>query len=321
MFKRKRTFAKKKRRYGKRRKYTFSPYKRIYRSIRAVSRKVAGEVFKFESTPDMYSYFDVDVDGSNVVSLTKKTSLTSIISGEPWIMPINWIYTANGAKTSNQLFINGILYPYPIDPNSAFPNECSLRNPIWRNTEQGIEEFQDSGAQLQYRLKYIYINALFNASVDQSTNTDGAMRIVIICDKQPTGGTPSWSDEDFVTNSRGVFNADRINAQLNPNSVGRFTIMYDKTLRFNTINGYKPFKYFKRLSTIVRNNRGLVNLDNTPTAVTVSRYQTNDQSAPVQKNAYYIMLFPDGVNFTYSTASSTPAASFNLFNRVAYYNN
>ena len=95
--------------------------------------------------------------------------------------------------------------------------------------------------------------------------------------------------------------------------------MYDKTLRFNRINGYKPFKYFKRLSTIVRNNRGLVSQGNI--SASSSRYQTKEESAPVQKNAYYMLMFSDGLNFEYSTESSTPAAGFNLFNRIAYYNN
>lgn len=324
MFKRKRTFTKKKRTYGKRRKYTFSPYKRIYRSIRAVSRKIAGEVFKFESTPAMFQNYKVEQSG-NYFKFTPQTTLEVITSGEPWIMPLNWIYSSGDSVASNvqNLYVNGVHYEAP--PSGVFPTEISVKNPIYRNTEGGLEEFLDSGTQLQYRMKYIYINALFNASKDTLTeNTDGALRIVIVLDKQPTGGTATWSDKNIVTNSRGVFNADRINAQLNPNSLGRFTIMYDKTLRFNTINGYKPFKYFKRLSTIVRNNRGLVNMksgEGSAASNPASRYQTNEESAPVQKNAFYLMMFSDGLTFTYSTAATTPAASFNLFNRVAYYNN
>jgi len=324
MFKRKGVFVRKgttrKRTYKKKRT---TPIKRVYRRINAVSRKLAAEVFKFESTPDMYSNFNISVDQSNEVTFTKVTPLTSITSGQPWIMPLNWIYTsADGTSPPVQSFYaNGVEYPYPIDPNSSYPKTVSIKNPIYRNTEEGIEDFRDSGAQLQYRLKYIYINALFNASVNASeNNSDGAMRIVIVHDKQPTGGSATWSDANFVTNSRGVFNANRINAQLNPNSLGRFTIMYDKTLRFNTINGYKPFKYFKRISTIVRNNRGLAAINYFPNNSS-SRYQTTEESAPVQKNAYYIMIFSDGLNFEYSTESSTPAASFNLFNRIAYYNN
>lgn len=321
MFKRKRSYARKttRKRFYKKKRTT--PIKRVYRRINAVSRKLAAEVFKFESTPDMYSnvlinYTDVDPI-TNSYKATKQQPLTSITSGQPWIMPLNWIYQGSSAESyDGNFYINGQMF------NGSGPSIASVKNPIYRNTESGIEDFQDSGAQLQYRMKYIYINALFNASINASeNNTDGAMRIVIICDKQPTGGTATWSDANFVTNSRGVFNADRINAQLNPNSLGRFTIMYDKTLRFNTINGYKPFKYFKRLSTIVRNNRGLANSGGNDLKSENSRYQTTEESAPVQKNAYYMMIFSDGLNFEYSTESSTPAASFNLFNRIAYYNN
>ena len=321
-FVRKRRFAKKPRKrttttYHRRRNYR--PYAKLYRSIRAVSRKVAGEVFKFESTPNSYQYYEIDYSGTppNNIHFTIQKPLLNISSGIPWVMPLNWYYTTDTTTTSlAQAYINGTLW------DSEGPDNASIKNPLYRNTEQGEEEFQDSGAQLQYRLKYIYINALFNASISESSeNSDGALRIVILCDKQPTGGTCTWYDENFTTNSRGVFNAKRINAQLNPKSLGRFSIMYDKTLRFNRINGYKPFKYFKRLSTIVRNNRGLVNPKTWYLNSSLSRYQTKEESAPIQKNAYYILMFSDGLNFTYSTDSSTPAAGFNLFNRIAYYNN
>lgn len=321
-FVRKRRYAKKpgKRTITKyRRRRNYRPYAKLYRSIRAVSRKVAGEVFKFESTPNSYQYYELDYSGSQPynISFNIMKPLLGISSGIPWVMPLNWYYTsAEGANPLSEVWINGKKY------DAEGPDNASIKNPIYRNTEQGEEEFQDSGAQLQYRLKYIYINALFNASIGESSeNTDGALRIVILCDKQPTGGTCTWYDADFTTNSRGVFNAQRINAQLNPNSLGRFSIMYDKTLRFNRINGYKPFKYFKRLSTIVRNNRGLVTYGTRKISDATSKYQTKEEAAPVQKNAYYMLMFSDGLNFTYSTDSSTPAAGFNLFNRVAYYNN
>lgn len=45
---------------------------------------------------------------------------------------------------------------------------------------------------------------------------------------------------------------------MNSQFVGWFIIMYDKILRFNIINGYKFFKYFKCFLTIVCNNRGFV---------------------------------------------------------------
>ena len=323
MFKRKRSYARKPTRKRTYKKKRTTPIRRVYRRINTISRKLAAEVFKFESTPDMYKNYaltPIKISETDYIHLTKQKPLLNITSGEPWIMPLNWIYQTGSPEDANKTFIyvNGNQY---TATNYSGPPVASIKNPIYRNTEQGIEEFQDSGAQLQYRMKYIYINALFNASINESVNnTDGAMRIVIICDKQPTGGSATWSDANFATNSRGVFNSNRINAQLNPNSLGRFTIMYDKTLRFNTINGYKPFKYFKRISTIVRNNRGLATFADNPWDAQ-SRYQTTEESAPVQKNAYYMMIFSDGLNLTYSTESSTPAASFNLFNRIAYYNN
>jgi len=321
MFKRKRTYVRKQTRKRTYRKRT-TPIKRVYRRINAVSRKLAAEVFKFQSNPTIYRNVAIDYDTKQ---LTLQTPLTTITSGQPWIMPLNWYYagsdTTSSGTTFSSVWVNGNEYV------NEGPLTASLKNPLYRNADGGIEEKQDSGTQLQYRMKYIYINALFNASVNVSVNnSDGAMRIVIVCDKQPTGGTATWSDANNVTNSRGVFNANRINAQLNQQTVGRFTIMYDKTLRFNTINGYKPFKYFKRLSTIVRNNRGLRDYSSgSPSRTTLitnaSYYQTSEESAPVQKNAYYIMIFSDGLNFTYSTEASTPPASFNLYNRIAYYNN
>jgi len=318
MFKKKRVFVRKPTRKRTYKRKRTTPIRRVYRRINTISRKLAAEVFKFESTPHMYRNLSINYDTKLT---TVQQPLLNITSGQPWIMPLNWYYTGYHTGTPfTYVRVNGVDF---VDEGPAI---ASVKNPIYRNTEEGLEDLHDSGAQLQYRMKYIYINALFNASINASeNNSDGAMRIVIVHDKQPTGGTATWSDDNFATNSRGVFNSQRINAQLNPNSLGRFTIMYDKTLRFNTINGYKPFKYFKRLSTIVRNNRGLVNEGNIQTDYAInkqkSRYQTTEESAPVQKNAYYMMIFSDGLNFTYSTNSETPAASFNLFNRIAYYNN
>lgn len=295
-----------------------SGYRTLARRISAVSKRVAGEVCKFEITPDKFTNTILSpTASSNSYRVSMGTPLINISSGTPWIMPINWMYSQASTGTSNYtspLYYNGSEQPLPNSPVTV-----SLKNPIYYNTmpvSSGIES-----TELQYRLKYIYINALFNASISQSeNNTDGALRIVIVKDKQPTGGSATWYDENATTNSRGVFNTNRIDAQLNPSTVGRFKIMYDKTLRFNTINGYKPFKYFKRLSTTIRNNKnyqsGIPEVLNQP-----NNAQTADQSPPVQKNAFYIMIFSDGLNFTYSSDPSTPAASFHLFNRVAYYNN
>ena len=328
------------RKTGYRKKYARTTKRNIYRlskRISAVSRRVAGEVCKFESTPSYFSNSTVTVG----TSMTRNSPLKTIVSGTPYIYPINWFYTsANVGSTPNVAYANG----------SQLTNgqvvQVSLKNPVWFNTQRSeadsdfnqanFDAYNDVSPGLQYRLKYIYINALFNASISESqNNTDGALRIVIVKDKQPTGGAATWADENDRTNSRGVFNANRIDAQLNPNTLGRFKIMYDKTLRFNTINGYKPFKYFKKLSTVVRNNRDIVpssyanvvsnnnvqNIINTEITYSGNYLQTNDASPPIQKNAFYLMMFPDGVNFTYSNQSSTPAASFHLFNRVAYYNN
>lgn len=318
------------RKTGFRKRYNRTTKRSIYRlnkRISAVSRRVAGEVCKFESKPTDFSntlitYNPGSTSATNITLSAWNYPLNTITSGTPWIMPLNWIY--KGQYNSSQTTTTNAIYvdrePYTI----SGPSSASLKNPIWYNTfAPGGQEDIDNGTQLQYRLKYIYINALFNASISQSTNnTDGALRIVIIKDKQPTGGAATWADNNFSTNSRGVFNANRIDAQLNPNTVGRFKIMYDKTLRFNTINGYKPFKYYKTLSTVVRNNRGFV-ANTTTQNLTSSQnlLQSTNESPPVQKNAFYLMIFSDGLNFTYSDDSSTPAASFHLFNRVAYYNN
>lgn len=306
-----------KRSYGRR----GTSYRRLARRISAVSRRVAGEVCKFEITPDQFTNTILSPipDHSNQYRTSQGTPLKNISSGTPWIMPINWFYiqaTSDETNHSLPLYYNGSQQPAPVSPITV-----SLRNPIYYNTMPGSHGALEN-TELQYRLKYIYINALFNASISQSeNNTDGALRIVIVKDKQPTGGSATWYDENVTTNSRGVFNANRIDAQLNPSTVGRFKIMYDKTMRFNTINGYKPFKYFKRLSTTIRNNTNNVHLSPYTLLDTQNDAQTSDQSPPVQKNAFYIMIFSDGLNFTYSSDPSTPAASFHLFNRVAYYNN
>lgn len=316
-------------------RYSNKNYRALHRRVSAISRKLAAEVCKFETTPDMYtnsllnmikSGTDVDYNG------TQQTPLTSITSGTPWIMPLNWIYQAANSLGGTNPYINGTQVTNVISGLTV-----SVRNPVWYNTyatqtestpglQANHEGMRSPG--FQYRLKYIYLRGLFNASVSESVNnSDGAVRIVVVKDKQATGGAATWYDDNYATNSRGVFNAQRIDAQLNPNTIGRFKIMYDKTLRFNTINGYKPFKYFKRLSSIVKNNRDLVSISPSGTGtdrtelIEGTYYETNSRAPPVQKNAYYLMIFSDGLNFTYSNESSTPAASFHIFNRVSYYDN
>lgn len=317
-----RKLSRTKRTYTRRHRYARSGYRILAKRISAVSRRVAGEVCKFEITPDVFSNTLLTPGTGTIPSYTPSTvnPLTTISSGVPWIMPLNWTYSrVVSTLTSNTTapYYNGVQQGIPTSPVTV-----SFRQPIWYNTMPGSQEAADVSAELQYRLKYIYINALFNASVSQSVNnTDGALRIVIVKDKQPTGGSATWFDENYTTNSRGVFNANRIDAQLNPSTVGRFKIMYDKTLRFNTINGYKPFKYFKQLSTTVRNNRNYLTGYPISNLNSNNYAQTNDEAPPVQKNSFYIMIFSDGLNFTYSSDPSTPPAAFHLFNRIAYYNN
>ena len=324
--------------YRRASRYRRSGYRTLSRRISAVSRRVAGEVCKFESTPHDYTnclitgvpYPSSGTTQFYYIQGSTQYPLDTISSGVPWVMPINWIYQGAGfSQTISKLNYDGgpVISPVTNDPTGL---TLSCRNPIWFNTygaatistpvsEAPLEGMRSPG--FQYRLKYLYIKGLFNASVSNSVNnTDGALRIVIIKDKQPTGGAATWADLSSDTNSRGVFNANRIDAQLNPNTVGRFKIMYDKTLRFNTINGYKPFQYFKRLSSIVRNNRDVVTAGSI-TSDDPNNYETSSRPPPVQKNAYYLMMFSDGLTFNYSTESATPAASFHIFNRVSYYDN
>lgn len=311
-----------KRTYRRYNRYRRSAYRTLSRRISAITKRVAGEVCKFEITPNIFSNTLLTPGTGTVPNYTPSTvnTLTTISSGVPWIMPLNWTYSnvvTSLTSTTTAPWYNGVQQGIPVSPVSV-----SFRQPIWYNTMPGSQEAADASAELQYRLKYIYINALFNASINQSTNnTDGALRIVIVKDRQPTGGSATWYNDNTNNRSRGVFNANRIDAQLDPSTVGRFKIMYDKTLRFNTINGYKPFKYYKTLSTVVRNNRNYIT--GYPIAnLNYNNYaQTSDEPPPVQKNAFYIMIFSDGLNFTYSSDASTPAASFHLFNRIAYYNN
>lgn len=343
-YRRKRAFT------GKR---TAARANRAIRMVKALSKRVAGEVCKFESTPNMYTNMSITVSDQPSIGLmgngTYGAPLSTIQSGVPWIMPLNWIYTAvtaNSTKnpvtegsTTAMLLTNGIsidgLGPATNIEGDTF-NNLSIKNPIWYNTIFDSEDinyptsngFEDDakGTEYQYRLKYMYLNALFNAGQDGLVNNDGALRIVLVKDKQPTGGAATWYDNDLTDTSRGVFNAQRIDAQLNPRTLGRFKIMYDKTLRFTTINGYKPFKYFKRLSTIVRNNKEIADAfineeDATEWANPNNRVQTSQSACPVQKNAYYLMIFSDGLNFTHTNGSTTEPGQFHLFNRIAYYNN
>lgn len=316
--------------YRRTRPYRRSTYRVLSRRISAVSKRVAGEVCKFESTPQTFQNITLTYASENSYTITQNSPLTSIVSGQPWVMPLNWFYMqpVNSLSSSSTApFYNGIVQGFPV---SGSPITLSLKQPLFYNTLINENENDPSFANnslapstdYQYRLKYMYINALFNASIASSqNNSDGALRIVIIKDKQPTGGSATWYDENITSNSRGVFNANRIDAQLNPQTVGRFKILCDKTLRFNNINGYKPFKWYRKNSTTCRNNRVRVNTVSNISTTSGNYAQTNDESPPVQKNAFYLLIFSDGLTFNYSEQSTTPAASFHLFNRVAYYNN
>lgn len=341
-----RTYRRKRTQYRKR---GIARANRAIRMVKALSKRVAGEVCKFESTPNMYTNMSVQVDDSGTgATITYGTPLATIQSGVPWIMPLNWIYTAATDRTFREPVTSGSynitlddgisidgLGPATNIANDLFEN-LSIKNPIWYNTifdsedanYPTVQAFEDDakGTEYQYRLKYMYLNALFNAGQDGLVNNDGALRIVLVKDKQPTGGSATWYDDDLTDTSRGVFNAQRIDAQLNPRTLGRFKICYDKTLRFTTINGYKPFKYFKKLSSIVRNNKEISDAfipssEWDQWASPNNRIQTSQSSCPVQKNAYYLMIFSDGLNFTHTNGSTTEPGQFHLFNRIAYYNN
>lgn len=319
-FSRKRTYK----RYNRRRT---GGYRNLSSRISAVSRRVAGEVCKFESTPDMFSNAKLEYQSEYGYTVTFEQPLLTITSGTPWVMPLNWIYQKpydNSGYNATPPFYNGMAQGIP-SPGS--PVYTSLKQPIWytalfdnENNPSFSSNSIASSTDYQYRLKYMYVNALFNAAA-VGGNTEGALRIVIVKDKQPTGGAATWYDSNITANSRGIFNSRRINAQLNPQTVGRFTILHDKTLRFNSVSGYKSFKWYRKNNTTCRNNRVRVNTVSDSGVVTGNYSQTREESPPVQRNAFYLLMFSDGLTFTYTTASATPGASFHLFNRVAYYNN
>lgn len=335
---RKRTYRKRyTRKRAPRTRYNKRGSAAAYRALRiakSVNRKVAGELCKFQLVPSNFGNISLSPDASfNNLSITGNKPLNTITSGTPWIMPLNWYYftSITGTSSANSIYFNGISSPVTYTSWNSSTGPLSQKVPLYYNTMEENGQISEDGvfAGLQYRMAYLYIRGIFNASVNNSTdNTDGAVRFVIVKDKQPQGGSATWYDApppDSSNNysglsSRGVFNANLIDAQINPQTAGRFKIIYDKTMRFTTINGYKPFKYFKRLSTIVRNTRQSTdltfNLSNTS-----STYETNERAPPVLKNAYYLMIFSDGCNFTYSDNSSTPAAGFHLFSRIGYYNN
>lgn len=334
---RKRKFYNRKKSNTRLRKRSIAASYRALRIAKSVSRKVAAELCKFESTPDLFRNYQVSQSDTNFTVSVPQYPLKTITSGIPFVYPLNWVYETLGNPTGAQQQTVAMLN---IDNERMYPKlnnpimNLSQKRPIWYNTlSTNVNDPNDDvSTQLQYKMAYIYINALFNASVSGSiNNNDGAMRIVILKDKQPTAGAPTWfvsptnssgTNVPLTGTSRGVFNADRIDAQLNPDSVGRFKIMYDKTLRFNTINGYKPFKYYKRMNTVVRNNIAQpYKVDSQQPSLLGANLYSSSYPCPVLKNAFYLMIFSDGITLNYTTDASTPAASFHLFHRIGYYNN
>ena len=99
-------------------------YRKLSKRISAVSRRVAGEVCKFESTPEFYKNSLVVVGTSS----TEQTPLNTISSGVPWIMPLNWYYTSGTGLATGVVYANGQLLP------NGQTYTLSFRNPVWYNT-------------------------------------------------------------------------------------------------------------------------------------------------------------------------------------------
>ena len=151
-------FTRTKRTFKRYNKYRRTGYRILARRINAVSKRVAGEVCKFEITPDLFSNTLLTPGTGSVPSYTPSTvnTLTTITSGEPWIMPLNWTYSrvvSTSTANTTPPYYNGVQQGIPASPVSV-----SFRQPIWYNTMPGSQEAPDVSAELQYRLKYIYIN-------------------------------------------------------------------------------------------------------------------------------------------------------------------
>lgn len=163
-----------KRNYGRYR----SAYRNLSRRISAVSKRVAGEVNKFESTPKLFQNTLLTYVSATSYKIATQSPLLEIQSGVPWVMPLNWYYVASSSPIgtySTPPFYNGSVQGFPAEGS---PVSISLKQPVYYNT---LEDYTTFSTEYQYRLKYIYINALFNASiVDNVYNTDGALRIVIV---------------------------------------------------------------------------------------------------------------------------------------------
>lgn len=311
-----------KKRYTRRqynRKGTAVAY-RALRVARSATRRVAGEACKFELTPmdfgnTVYTY----ASSTSSYQFVTANTLNTITSGTPWIMPLNWVYT----PIVNQQTITGSA---TFTPSLTNARSYQLKMPAYYKMLTG-DITPNSGTELQYRLKYLYINAIFNSS------TPGRLRFVIVRDKLPTDQGLTWYSA--TDSKRSVFNSNNINAQLNPLSNGRFVVLYDKTMQINTINPLKPFKYFRRMSNKIRNSTPVTPqmgwtsyTDNQSSGTNTTRYTFNSppgqqtDPTPIGRNALYLMIFSDGCTFNYDNSDgATESNTFKLMSRVSYYNN
>lgn len=313
-------------------------YSRTYKMYKALTRRIAGEVNKFEITPSDFSVQNISFNSNRVTFSIPTYPLNTITSGEAYIFPINWIYTAPYPTATDAIFTsqnNLIDYSGESIGGTGTLNNRQYKQPAYyKILNQSSNLISDASSQLQYRLAYIYINSVFRAALTEGgTLTEvGCVRFVIVKDKQPQDQGATWFNADDP--KRSVFNSNTINAQLNQQSLGRFKVCYDKRKYFSNIQPYKIFKYFKKVSTKVRNNVGNLSTSNVRSSTIGSEANPQlyidgfvaDQTSevPVQTNAYYLMIFSDGLNFTLDTDSEngeTGSGNFNLFSRLAYYNN
>ena len=321
-------FPRTKRTYKRYNRYRRSGYRSLSRRISAVSKRVAGEAQKFELTPKDFGSTTF-AGSATTATATNNPLLRTITSGTPYIFPLNWVYTPiiedNEQYTSGAVNLNANRYRSGTSWTTINNGTYQIKNPVFYKMLTGdISPLE--GTELQYRLKYLYINAIFRSS------TPCRMRFVIVKDKLPTDNGATWFNASNL--SRSVFNSNNINAQLNPLSNGRFKILYDKIFSLTTIQPFKPFKYYRTNATKIRNLQPNLNekgyetepIDNSTTN-SVNHYfhqapQTVNSACPVSKNAFYLMIFSDGATFQYdATDVATEENTFKLMSRVSYYNN
>lgn len=123
-----------KRTYRRYNKYRRTGYSALSRRISAVSRRVAGEVNKFEITPDKYINAILTYNSPTQYTTTQNSPLSQIQSGTPWVMPLNWYYTkpfGSFGSTTEAPFYNGMVQGFP---QSGSPVTISLKEPIYYNT-------------------------------------------------------------------------------------------------------------------------------------------------------------------------------------------